>query len=87
MGLVAAQPLPSRVPPTLQKGVQNQKWPTNGPSGYITLVVSGVPNTSRPETNQKWRTRGPRGHITLVVPGDPNTSQGGPKSEEAHKWA
>ena len=27
--------------PTLQSGGQNQKWPTSGQGGYITLAASG----------------------------------------------
>ena len=30
----------------LQSGGQNQKWPTSGPSGYVTLDVSGGPYAS-----------------------------------------
>ena len=44
MGLVATSPLPSRTTPTLYSGEQNQKWPTSGPSGYITPTVCRVPN-------------------------------------------
>ena len=42
----------------LQSSGRNQKWPTRGPGGYITPVVSGVPNASEPGTKselaQKW---------------------------------
>ena len=39
VGKVATSPLPSQVSPPLQSGGQNQKWPTCGQSGYVTLAV------------------------------------------------
>ena len=42
---VATSPLPYRGSPPLQSGGQNQKWPTSGQSGYLTLAVSGIPTT------------------------------------------
>ena len=39
---LATSPLPSRGSPTLQSGGQNQKWPTNGRFGYITIAVWGL---------------------------------------------
>ena len=39
MGLVATSPLPFGGSPILHNGGQKQKWPTSGPSGYITPVV------------------------------------------------
>ena len=39
-------PLPSRGSPPLQSGGQNQKWPTCGQGGYVTLAVSGIPNAA-----------------------------------------
>ena len=42
----------------LQSGAQNQKWPTNGPDGYITLAICGVPHASKQGTKSevahKW---------------------------------
>ena len=39
-------------------GGQNQKWPTSGPSGYITPAVWGSPDASewgtKSEVAQKW---------------------------------
>ena len=46
VGKVATSPLPSRGSPPLQSGGQNQKWPTKGQSGYVTLAVSGIPAAS-----------------------------------------
>ena len=46
VGKVATSPLPSRGPPPLQSGGQNQKWPTSGQSGYVTPAVSGIPTAS-----------------------------------------
>ena len=37
----------------LQSGGQNQKWPTRGQSGYITLAVSGVRNASERGTRSQ----------------------------------
>ena len=71
----------------LQVGGQNQKWPTNGPSGHITPTVRGVPNVAKQGTKSgvahKWAG-------WLYNPcrlGVPNTSERGTKSEVAHKWA
>ena len=46
VGKVATSPLPSRGSPPLQSGGQNQKWPTCGQSGYVTLAVSGIPTAA-----------------------------------------
>ena len=43
---MAKLPLPSWGYPTLQSGEENLRWPTGGQSGYITLAVLGVPNSS-----------------------------------------
>ena len=37
VGKMATSPLPSRASPPLQSGGQNQKWPTNGQSGFFLL--------------------------------------------------
>ena len=42
MGKVATSPLPPRGSPPLQSGGQNQKWPINGQSGYVTPAASGI---------------------------------------------
>ena len=44
---MATSPLPSQGSPLLQRGGQNQKWPTSGQSGYVTHAISGVPTASR----------------------------------------
>ena len=46
MGKVATYPLPPRGSPPLRSGGQNQKWPTGGQLGYITLAAWGVPTAS-----------------------------------------
>ena len=46
VGKVATSPLPYRGSPPLQSGGQNQKWPTSGQNGYLTLAVSGIPTAS-----------------------------------------
>ena len=43
VGKVATSTLPPRGSPALQSGGQNQKWPTAGEGGYITLAASGIP--------------------------------------------
>ena len=52
VGKVATSPLPSRGSPPLQSGGQNQKWPTSGQSGYLTLAVWGIPTAA--ERGSKW---------------------------------
>ena len=58
VGKLATSPLPYRGAPPLQSGGQNQKWPTSGQSGYLTLAVSGSPTTAergaKPEVAHKW---------------------------------
>ena len=46
VGKVATSPLPPRGSPPLQSGGQNQKWPTCGQGGYITLAASWIPSAS-----------------------------------------
>ena len=46
VGKIAMSPLPSRGSPPLQSGGGNQKWPTNGQSGYVTPAVSGIPTAA-----------------------------------------
>ena len=58
VGKVATSPLPSRASPPLQSGAKDQKWPTSGQSGYVTLAVSGIPTVSergeKSEVAHKW---------------------------------
>ena len=58
VGKVANSPLPYRGSPPLQRGGQNQKWPTSGQSGYLTPAVSGIPGASergaKSEVAHKW---------------------------------
>ena len=42
VGKVATSPVPSQGSPPLQRGRQNQKWPTSGQSGYVTPAVWGI---------------------------------------------
>ena len=46
VGKVATSPLPSQGSPPLHSGGQNQKWPTCGQGGYVTLAVSGIPTAA-----------------------------------------
>ena len=41
VGKMTTIPLPSRGSPAVQSVGQNQKWPTSGPSGYVSPTVSG----------------------------------------------
>ena len=58
VGKSAASPLPYRGAPPLQRGGQNQKWPTSGQIGYLTPAVSGIPSASErgaeSEVAHKW---------------------------------
>ena len=58
VGKVATSPLPYRGSPPLQSGGQNQKWPTSGRNGYLTLAVSGIPTAAergaKSEVAHKW---------------------------------
>ena len=75
-------------PQRLREGGGNQKWPTCGQSGYVTLAVSGIPTLESGGQNQKWRTCGQIGHVTPAVSGIPTASErGGGVSDVAHKWA
>ena len=46
VGKMATSPLPYRGSPPLQSGGQNQKCPTSGQNGYLTLAVSGISTAS-----------------------------------------
>ena len=58
VGKLATSPLPHRGSPPLQSGGQNQKWPTNGQSGYLTPAASGIPKAAergaKSEVAHKW---------------------------------
>ena len=58
MGKMATSPPPPRGSPRLQSGGQNEKWPTSGQSGYVTLAVSGIPTAAnrgaKSEVAHKW---------------------------------
>ena len=77
MGEVATETLPLGGSPPLQSGGgQNQRWPTSGQGGYITLAAWGVPTAS--ERGGKIRV-GPQvgkvaGYITLATWGVPTAS-------------
>ena len=83
-------PHPCRIgdPHRLRAGGQNQKWPTCGQNGYVTLAVSGIPTAS--ERGDKIR-RGPLVGKMATSPlpsrGSPPLQSGGTKSEVAHLWA
>ena len=58
VGKVATSPLPPRGSSPLQRGGQNQKWPTSGQGGYITPAASGIPTAcdwgAKSEVAHKW---------------------------------
>ena len=58
VGKLATSPLPYRGAPPPQSGGQNQKWPTSGRIGYLTLAVSGSPTAlergAKSEVAHKW---------------------------------
>ena len=58
VGRVATQPLPRGAPPPLQTGEQNEKWPTNGPGGSLTLAGGLISTASErgaeSEVGHKW---------------------------------
>ena len=87
VGKLATSPLPYRGSPPLQSGGQNQKWPTCGQIGYLTIAVSGIPTASergaKSEVAHKWANWLPH----PAVSGIPAASKRGAKSEVAHKWA
>ena len=58
VGKVATSTMPLRRSPPLQSRGQNQKWPTSGQSGYVTLAISGIPTAAergaKSEVAHKW---------------------------------
>ena len=88
VGKVATSPLPPRGTEPLQSEGQNQKWPTSGQGGYITLAASG--DSHRFTAGGKIRSGPQVGKVaTSPLPprGTPTASERGAKSEVAHKWA
>ena len=76
--------------PPLQSGGLNQKWPTSGQGGYITLADGGgggSPLLQSEKQNRKWPTSGQGGYITSAPWGVPTASERGAESEVAQKWA
>ena len=88
VGKLATSPLPYPGSPPRQSGGQNQKWPTDGQSGYLTPAVSGIPTAS--QRKDKIRSGPQVGKVAtspLPYRGSPPLQSGGIKSEGAHKWA
>ena len=58
MGKVATTPLLLGGSPQLQSGGHNQKWPTNGQGGYITVATWGSSTASergaQSQVAHKW---------------------------------
>ena len=80
---LATSPLPYRGAPPLHSGGQNQKWPTIGQIGYLTLAVSGSPTAAERGANSevahKWAKRRPH---PLPYRGAPPLQSGG----QNQKW-
>ena len=53
VGKVATSPPPPRRSPPHQSGGQNQKWPTCGQGGYVTLATLGIPSASERGTKSE----------------------------------
>ena len=87
VGKSSTSPLLYRGSSQLQRGGQNQKWPTSVQIGYLTPAVSGIPTASergaKSEVAHKWA----KWLLTPAVSGIPAASERGAKSEVAHKWA
>ena len=83
MGKLATSPLPYRGSPPLHSGGQNQKWPTIGQIGYLTLAVSGSPTAAergaKSEVAHKWAKWRPH---PLPYRGAPPLQSGG----QNQKW-
>ena len=88
MGKVATSTLPPRGSPLLESGGLNQKWPTCGQGGYVTLAASGIPCASErgaeSEVAHLWATSG---YVTRAASGISSASKRGAESEVAHLWA
>ena len=74
-----------------QSGGQNQKWPTSGPTAYITLAVGGgggVHCASKRGTKSEVAHKCARWlHNPCHLRGVPCVSKRGTALEVAHKWA
>ena len=53
VGKVATSPLPPRGSPPLERGGQNQKWPTCEQGGYVNPAASGIPSASKRGTKSE----------------------------------
>ena len=53
VGKVATSPPPPWGSPPHQRGGQNQKWPTCGQGGYVTLAALGIPSASKRGTKSE----------------------------------
>ena len=82
MGKVATSPLPSRGSPPLQSGGGNQKWPTCGQSGYVTLAVSGIPTATERRAKSEVAHLGKVAMSPLPSRGSPPLQSGG----QNQKW-
>ena len=69
----------------LHSGGQNQKRPTSGWIGYVTLAVSPPPTSESGGNNHKWPSSGWIGYVTLAISRFSNASELGTKA--AHEWA
>ena len=87
VGKVATSPLPSRGSPPLQRGGQNQKWPTCGQGGYATPAVSGFPTASERGAKSEVAHLWAKWLCHACRLGDPHRFSAGGKSEVAHLWA
>ena len=71
----------------LQRGGQNQTWPTSGPGGFTTLAIWRAPILQSRGQNQKWPTSGRSDYTTHAVLGFQNALERRTKSELGHNWA
>ena len=67
--------MPPRGSPPLQTGGQNQKWPTSGHGGYMTLPPRGSPPLQSGGQKERWQTFGEGGYITAAAWGVPTASK------------
>ena len=84
VGKMATSPLPSRGSRPRQSKKQNQKQPTCGQSGYITLAVSGICTAAERGAKLEMAHLPARWLRTPAVSGIPTASQQGAKSNVAH---
>ena len=79
--------LPPGGSPPLQSGGQNQRWPTSGQGGYITLAAWGVPTASEQGAESELAHKWAKWLYDPAAWGVPTASERGAESEVAHKWA